>query len=82
MVASRCEIAYGGMGAVGFLYQSAKDQCKWNGLKPKEHIHNIMGIGKYLVMDDKTFAKANRDQEQSIDELSSMLLNAFGNGKQ
>ena len=72
-------MSYGGMGAVGFLYESMKDQLKWHRLKAKEHIEHISLIGKYLSMSDEDFRKAN-NKEQSPQDLANMLISAFGDG--
>ena len=82
-VASRCEINYSGaVGAVGYLYLSAKDQLKYAKLSQKKYIHLIMGIGRYMVMSDEDFAKSSIGaREQSVDDMSAMLIAAFGDGK-
>lgn len=72
-------MTYSAMGAVGFLYESMKDQLRWHNLKPKKHIEYISTIGKYISMSDKDFAKANREK-QSTDDIAAMLIAAFGDG--
>ena len=78
-MAQSCEVAYGGMGATGFLYESMKDQLKWHRLRAKKHIENISIIGRYLVMDEEAFRKANTEK-QTTEDLAAMLIAAFGDG--
>ena len=72
-------MAYGAMGRVGFLYQSAKDQLKYYNMSRKKYIHIVMAIGGYMALDDKDFDK-NRQESQSSSELAEMLMAAFGDG--
>lgn len=82
-VASRCEYGYGGMGRSGFLYGSVKDQLKWKNLSASQWVTIVMEIGKYLVLDDKTWEKVKNSQATTGGaDISSALIAAFGDGKE
>jgi len=69
------------MGGGGYIYSSAKDQCRWHNISPKKYIHIIMEIGYYMALSPDDFEKTKRVNEvQSIDKLSQMLISAFGDG--
>ncbi len=64
IITSRCEYSFAGMGgAVGFNYQSVKDNLKWNGLSRKKFAHIILAVGRYLVLGDEDFGKAKSKME-------------------
>ena len=77
-VCNRCVYAYGGMGAVGYNYASAKDNLKWHKLRAKEWLHIVLAVGNIMVLDDKEFAKSTRPKEQNTSDMAKMLLAAFG----
>jgi hypothetical protein len=82
-VCVRCEYAYSAMGATGYLYASAKDNLKWNGIKPKEWIHIVMDVGHLMALNKEDFDKAVRVKKKRTDgDLAAMLISAFGDGKE
>jgi len=81
-VASKCEFNYGAMGRVGFLYESMKDQLRWNNLSVKNYVRIISQIGQVLSMEDKDFDKYKVEHTQmSDDAISAVFINTFGDGK-
>lgn len=61
-----------------FLYESAKDNLKWNNLSEKEHIYTVMKIGEYRYFSDEDFAKLiNSSSHLSVseDDILSMYKN-------
>ena len=83
-IASMCEFNYTSYGAIGFLYQSAKDNIKWARLKPKKLIYSIMRIGDLLaIKEDSDFNKAiaRFDKKRDSKNLAAALIRAFGDGK-
>ena len=70
------------MGAVGFLYESIKDNIKWNNLEVKQYTSLVANIGKILTMSDKDYQKYKVEHTTMSDEaISSVFLKAFGDGK-
>jgi hypothetical protein len=45
----------------GFIYQSAKDQLKWNNLSAKKYISAIMSMGYLYLMPKDSFEKYKND---------------------
>ncbi len=81
-VANRCEFAYGGMGRVGFLYESVKDNLKWMKLRPKLFTRFVMRIGDWMALDDETYNKEKvRVMRMDAAEMAATLKAAFGDGK-
>jgi hypothetical protein len=82
MVASKCAINYGGMGAVGFLYESIKDELKWAGFRRKYYTNFLIRLGQIFVMDEKEYNKQKvKHLEMNGDEIKATLIAAFGDGK-
>ena len=82
MVASKCAINYGAMGAVGFLYESIKDELKWAGFRRKYYTNFLIRLGQIFVLDDKEFNKQKvKYTEMNADEIKTTLTAAFGDGK-
>ncbi len=79
IVASECQIEYGAMGAVGFLYQSAKDSLRWHRLSPKRWIGLLMSVGRYVAMRDEDWKKSGKIKGDS--QIAAALKAAFGDGK-
>ncbi len=79
-IAQKCQIDYGGaMGAVGFLYGSVKDNLRWNSLSRKKYTNLLMGVGRYLVMEEKELKKIEMEQtNMSSNNISTLLIQAFG----
>jgi len=70
------------MGKVGFLYESAKDQLRWNNLSIKHYVKIIMQIGQILSISDKDFNKYKVEHTQMSDKaISEVFIKAFGDGK-
>ena len=81
-IATSCEIDYGGFnGPVGFLYKSAKDAIKWEGLSVKRYIKLIMKIGRYISLSDERFAKV-KNRNNNKNSIADVLISAFGDGKE
>jgi hypothetical protein len=82
MVASKCAINYGAMGAVGFLYESVKDELKWAGFSQKHYTNFLIRLGQIFVMEDKEFNKQKvKYLEMNTNEIKATLIAAFGDGK-
>jgi len=75
-VASRCEINIGFNGAAGFVYQSVKDQLKWNNLSVKKYIGLIMQIGYYATLKKEDFDKIGGIQKK-VSEMSEDQINTL-----
>jgi hypothetical protein len=45
-------------GISGYLYQSVKDQLKWNNISVKEYTNSLMHIGTMIYGSDEYFAKS------------------------
>ncbi|NOX15959.1 MAG: hypothetical protein GXP61_08045 [Epsilonproteobacteria bacterium] len=81
-VASRCEYEYGFNGVVGYMYASVKDNLRWNNLSIKHYIHILMGIGRFMALDEKDFAKESvKQNKMDPKNIASALISAFGDGK-
>jgi len=81
-VASKCEIAYGGMGRVGFVYVSMKDQLRWEHLSVKKYINIVSQVGSILSMSDKNYDKNKVEHSKMSDKaIGDVFLKAFGDGK-
>jgi hypothetical protein len=82
MVASKCAINYGAMGAVGFLYESVKDELKWANFSQKHYTNFLIRLGQIFVMEDKEFNKQKvKYLEMNTNEIKASLIAAFGDGK-
>ena len=80
-VASRCEYAYGGMGRVGFLYESMKDNLKWNDLDVKYYVHMLSSIGRVLSLSEDEYKKQKaKNIKASSDEIINTFSSIFGDG--
>lgn len=60
----------------GFIYESAKDQLRWNGLSVKDHINTVMSIGNLLYLDDKKFEEV-KDKNNFIEVTKEDLLKIY-----
>lgn len=81
-ISAGCEYAYGGMGKVGFLYESMKDRLKWSHLSVKYYIRLISQIGQILSMDEETYKKEKvKATRMSNESLAEALKSAFGDGR-
>lgn len=81
-VSAGCEYAYGGMGRVGFLYESMKDRLKWSHLSVKYYIRLISQVGQILSMEDDRYKKEKvKATRMSNTSLAEALISAFGDGK-
>ena len=80
-VASQCEIAYGAMGATGFLYASVKNQLRWHDMSRRTWTHSIMQIGAMLVADDQYWNKIKLSIKRTPQSIATALIAAFGDGK-
>ena len=81
VVTSRCEYAYGFSGRVGFLYQSAKDQLKWNGLSVKAYLSLVMQIGTVMSLSDEDYHKEKgKVVAMSTADIDAVFIAAFGKG--
>jgi len=77
-IASKCSINYGAMGAIGFLYESVKDEIRWAGIRPKFYTKIVMRIGELVTMDEKEYKKrVVKDGEMTDDEIANILKTAF-----
>ena len=79
MIATKCEYAYGAMGRVGFLYESMKDQLRWNKLSVKHYVTLLSRVGGFMALDDEQFKKEKRKRVKV--EAANSLMAAFGDGK-
>ncbi len=78
-VASKCSFSYGFSGATGFLYESAKDELRWAGMRPKYYVRLIMHIGELVALDDEAFEKAKvRNIKMEPGDMAARLKAAFG----
>ena len=67
------------MGAVGFLYESVKDNLLWEGLDLKEYVKKICDIGRLLTADEKEFEKiAVKYTTLSDEAIAATFKKAFG----
>ncbi len=81
-VASQCEVSYGGMGRVGFIYESMKDNLRWNHLSVRSYIRIISQVGQILAMRDEDYQKAKaKHVKLSGSSIAQALIQAFGDGK-
>ena len=81
LVASKCEYTYGFSGRAGFLYQSAKDQLKWNGLPVKAYLSLIMQIGTVMSLSDEDYHKEKgKVVAMSTTDIDAVFIAAFGKG--
>lgn len=70
------------MGRVGFLYDSVKDQLKWNKLSVKKYVKIISQIGQILAMRDEDYKKERvKATKMSSSSLADALKSALGDGK-
>ena len=70
------------MGAVGFLYESVRDELKWAKLRAKFYTKMLMKIGAYLVMEDKDYNRLKtQNTELNTDEVAEKLIAIFGKGE-
>ena len=77
-IASKCTINYGAMGAVGYLYDSVKDEIKWANLRTKFYTKMLIKIGELLVLDNKEFSKRVVENSEMTDsEIANILKSAF-----
>ena len=80
-VASKCSIAYGAMGAIGFIYESVKDELYWAGLSRKRYTSLLMKVGSLYCLDEKEYNKLRvREFRMSGDEIATRLKAIFGDG--
>ena len=81
-IAAKCEFNYGAMGRVGFLYESTKDQLRWNNLIVKDYVKMVSQIGQILSMSDKDYEKARVENvKMRGTAIADALIKAFGDGK-
>ena len=81
-IAAKCEFNYGAMGRVGFLYESIKDQLRWNNLIVKDYVKMVSQIGQILSMSDEDYNKRKVEHiEMSDNAIADIFLKAFGDGK-
>lgn len=70
------------MGRVGYLYESVKDQLRWNNLSVKKYIGLISTIGQIMALNDEDYNKAKaKAMKMSNPSLAEALMTAFGDGK-
>lgn len=61
---------------------SVKDNLKWNNLSQKLYTHMLMNVGRFMAMSDEDFKKTKLEHDKmSSDEIASILIAAFGDGK-
>ena len=81
-IASKCSFAYGFAGATGYLYESAKDEIKWFGMRPKNYIRTIMRIGELVCLPDDGFEKAKVENvKMEAEHMAKTLISIFGKGE-
>jgi len=70
------------MGRVGFLYESVKDQLKWNSLSQKCYTKLLCGVGKIMALSDEDYKKEKvKATKMSNSSIAETLKSAFGDGK-
>ncbi len=70
------------MGAVGYLYESVKDELKWSGLRPKFYTNFLMRIGMYFVMEDDKYNEIKvKHTTMQQNEITQKFLLTFGDGE-
>jgi len=70
------------MGAVGFLYESVKDELKCAKLRVKFYTKMLMKIGAYVVMEDKDYNRLKtQNTKLSANEVAEKLIAVFGKGE-
>lgn len=80
-IASRCAIDYGAMGAVGFKYQSIKDELRWARLDVSRYTHLLNRVGNLFCMPVEEYEKAKvKTLKMRKDEIASKLIAMFGKG--
>ena len=82
-VAAQCQPAFGGMGAVGFLYESAKDQIRWHRLNVRRYISLIMAVGSLLFASKEEWQRKSPGtniESASAEEIDEFIRKA-DNGK-
>lgn len=81
-VAKRCEYAYGFSGAIGYLYESVKDQLRWAKLSKKKWAYTLMRVGDFLTLSEKKWKEAHlQNDEMDSSDIAKILLSAFGGGE-
>lgn len=81
-IASKCSVNYGAMGAVGYIYESVKDELRWAGLRAKFYTNLLMRIGMYFVMEDDKYNEIKVKQTtMQQDEITQKFLLTFGDGE-
>ncbi len=67
------------MGAVGFEYESIKDELKWAGIEPKYYTSLLDKVGGLYVMDEKEYEKQRvTNIRMKSDEIMNKLMITFG----
>ena len=80
-VASKCSTQYGAMGAVGFIYESVKDELLWANISRKRYTSLLMKVGTLYCLDEKEYNKLRvREFKMSSDEIATRLKAIFGVG--
>ncbi|PHR57288.1 MAG: hypothetical protein COA44_06200 [Arcobacter sp.] len=80
-IAASCEFSYGPSGAVGYLYESVKDQMKWHKLSVKKYIKVVMGIGRIMVLSKEDYMKQKVENIKTPEvDMAGALKAAFGDG--
>jgi len=70
------------MGRVGYLYDSIKDQLRWNHLCVKQYVGLISTIGQIMALSDEDYSKEKvKAMKMSSSSLAEALITAFGDGK-
>ncbi len=70
------------MGRVGYLYESMKDQLKWNKLNCKKYIGLISQVGQIMSLSEEDYKKEKvKAMKMSGSSIAEALKAAFGDGK-
>jgi len=70
------------MGRVGYLYESVKDQLRWNNLSVKDYVGVISRIGQVMAYSEEDYKKERvKAMKMKPSDISDSLKAVFGDGK-
>jgi len=70
------------MGKVGYLYESVKDQLRWNNLSVKQYVRVISQIGNIMALSEENYKKEKvKAMKMKSEDIVDAVKSVFGDGK-